>query len=469
MMSLLRTSLLLIGVTYGSFALTQPPGLESYNQGTTPPATIIQLFAGGGIAKWALIYNDEFSDSTLDTEKWKTAYDWGRNYSPSHYQEWMTDGLNYDWTDSTIHLIAKQESVWEKGIGYLDSNYILDDGGPNFREWNYTSGMLFSKRTFKYGLFEIGCKLPAEAGMWPAFWLVGGDVHEEMDIFEFKGEYPAKYQANVHCPSGCGGQAQWVMANQPLSNYFNSYMGEWGPSLFAWYFNNQDFKVFGGTFDYRKFIIANHGISAIPEENLHPSFSGGPDNTTNFPNEFEIDFIRVWKRIDCPGNKIISGYSQGPQDETAITGGLIELNNATLDADQYLTIVATDSIVINDTTNINGIFETILVDCPDFKSADNRTDYSSNQLVAEEEKPPLFIRIFPNPTSKMVRLEFEGSDDIEPLIKIMNTAGQIVYKQQHESRLGILSIDLSHLNSGIYYLVLEYNGTVVREPIILNK
>lgn len=64
---------------------------------------------------------------------------------------------------------------------------ILSDGFPNRRNFNYTSGMLTTKRNFKYGYFEMSCNIPSIQGNWPAFWLfhLNGGNRTEIDIFEF--------------------------------------------------------------------------------------------------------------------------------------------------------------------------------------------------------------------------------------------------------------------------------------------
>ena len=51
-----------------------------------------------------------------------------------------------------------------------------------------------------YGYFEIETKLPPGPGTWPAFWLSGVDAspNAEIDVFEYYGNAPASYNANVH-------------------------------------------------------------------------------------------------------------------------------------------------------------------------------------------------------------------------------------------------------------------------------
>lgn len=72
------------------------------------------------------------------------------------------------------------------------------------------SGLLCSKsasgagpRGFaqQYGYFEMRAKLPADRGVWPAFWLVsasGKPPAPELDVIEFYGGFPSNYRSTEH-------------------------------------------------------------------------------------------------------------------------------------------------------------------------------------------------------------------------------------------------------------------------------
>lgn len=51
------------------------------------------------------------------------------------------------------------------------------------------------------GYFEMRAKLPAGPGVWPAFWLVGGDYlgrAGEIDVLEFYGHEQSSYETSLH-------------------------------------------------------------------------------------------------------------------------------------------------------------------------------------------------------------------------------------------------------------------------------
>jgi beta-glucanase (GH16 family) len=448
------------------------------------PETIWQVLHNGSIVRWALVFNDEFNENQLDETKWRTDYPWGRNYDPTTYMEYMTNGQNIDFQDGGLKLIAKNDGIWEKGIGYYSDEYIIQDGEPNLRWWPYTSGMIFSKRKFKYGLFEIKCTLPLGKGLWPAFWLYEGNPHEEFDVFEYKGEYPNMFHINVHCPTGCNNQGRWAVTTGDLTTEASVFMGEWGPQFSFWYYNYIDFAIWLGEFNQPMNIIANHGINAWEDDGNHPSFKGKPDNTTPFPATFSIDYIRVWNRLDCNSNIVMSTYSQGINDESVITGNTIVIDNLILNQDQYLTIVATESIIINNESNINGFFETKIVDCPGPQKSLN-SNYIDNTMYSNYvdsviydssnvtqfvndiiETPFLYVKIFPNPTDNVIEFHFDGNTKLSPIIEIIDLSGRIVktYITEGETKG---SINVSDLPKGKYILRGIVGENKIEENLII--
>jgi beta-glucanase (GH16 family) len=449
------------------------------------PETIWQVLQNGSIIRWALTFNDEFNGNQLDSYKWRTDYPWGRNYDPTTYMEYMTDGQNLIFQDGNLDLVARNDGIWARGIEYLPDDYIMQDGGQNLRWWPYTSGMIFSRRKFKYGLFEIKCTLPEGKGLWPAFWLFEGDPHEEFDIFEYKGEYPNMFHIDVHCPVGCSNFGGWAVTSGDLTSQPSVFMGEWGPEFSFWYYNYSDFSIWLGEFNQPMNLIANHGISAMPNNGNDPSFDGQPDITTPFPSAFSIDYIRVWNRLDCNSNIVMSTYSQGIDDESVITGNTVIIDNLNLNNDQYLNIIATESITINNTSNINGDFEAKIVDCPGPQKSVNNSNtfdsgsYTNNidtlvqdstylrQLVKEiAENPYLYVKIFPNPTDKILTIQFDGNLKLVPTLEVLDQSGKIVkkYISLGESRI---DIDVSDLLKGNYILRGTIGENIIEENLII--
>ena len=449
------------------------------------PETIWQLLQDGSIIRWVYSGGDEFNGTTLDYSKWINSFPWGRNYLGTCAQEYMTDGLNYEFDNGILKLITKKEDVYASGVPSESENYLLQDGQANLRWWHYTSGMIFSKQKFKYGLFEIRFKLPVGKGLWPAFWLYGGNPNEEFDIFEYKGETPNKIHIDMHCPSSdCDNFGGWVTATGNFSDSFNDIMGEWGPNASFWYLNGKEFAIWLGNLNYQANLIASVGVA---NESPCP-FSPGPDNSTSFPTAFEIDFIRVWTRLDCDQTITISNYNQSATDPTVITGENINASNLTLTQGQSLKLIATNEIVIEPNTTIDGEFEAKIVECPGpqkkkeffFNQSDSTLKIISSiepdsingnknkQASATIENPPLlYIKIFPNPTGGKITIEFDGKIERNIKIEFINSTGQVVFSKDNITEK-TLNIDISHLPKGIYFIKGTFGDKSVSDKIILN-
>jgi hypothetical protein len=393
----------------------------------------------------------------------------------------MTDGLNYEFNNGILKLITKKEDIYARGVPYENDNYPLDDGLPNLRWWHYTSGMIFSKQKYKYGLFEIRFKLPVGKGLWPAYWLYGDNPNEEFDIFEYKGETPNKIHIDMHCPtSNCDNFGGWVTATGNFSDSFNDMMGEWGPNASFWYLNGHEFAIWLGNLNYQANIIAGVGVA-----NEAPCpFSPGPDNSTSFPTAYEIDFIRIWTRLDCEQTITISNYNQAPTDPTVITGQNINITNLSLNSNQSLNLIATNEIVIGPDSHVSGEFHAKIVDCPgpqknminNQNSGDTLKIISSivpdninnKQATATIENPPqLYAKIYPNPSQGKVTIEFVGTIDRNIKIELFNSNGQIVFTKDNilENKI---DIDTSPLSNGTYLLKGTLGINSVTEKIILN-
>jgi beta-glucanase (GH16 family) len=290
--------------------------------------TAIPIYWGGGnlqcsTAPYKLIFHDEFNGTSLDVTKWYRFYPYASNYSDNcSFCRTHGDGEDQIYRDQnvtvsngTVKLTAKKESGTWMGLSR-----------------NHTSGMIHSKENFnfKFGKYEIRCKIPKGKGFWPAFWLFGSD--REIDVFEF---FSKVDEFDISSHIWCNGTAATKTSGfsfSDLSLDFHTYTMEWTPHNLNFFIDGnylwsirrlintagQEMNVdcgnylAAGTYLSSKFVpqgnmslIANLAIYA-------QSDSRHPDATTPFPSNFEIDFIRVWQREIGSGftdlcNELISG------------------------------------------------------------------------------------------------------------------------------------------------------------------
>jgi len=99
----------------------------------------------------------------------------------------------------------------------------------------------------KYGYFEMTAKLPAGAGVWPAFWLEGADKQSgtsEIDVMEYYGHAPDEYHITEHYwINGKDTLGAWHIVTVPggiLTTKYNTYGVAITPQNTIFYFNGAE-------------------------------------------------------------------------------------------------------------------------------------------------------------------------------------------------------------------------------------
>lgn len=268
-------------------------------------------------------FNDEFEGKSLNSEKWLDRYQWGgldfktRMYAAPE-MVYVSNGILTLGADTTSILYEFPDWI-------LDSNEIKKNKVEvknNKIKLDYLTSVAFSKQTFKYGYFECKAKAPSGQGLWPAFWLFGGEPNEEIDFMEMKGEKHNKMHVDIHCPDKCkyikmkglpfitnrwGG---WFKFDHRLVDEWVIYSGLWEPGRVTFYVNGEVVGEYEGDFKTSMHLIANLSIAV----NGGP-FAPGINKQTVLPNSFEVDYIRVWKNtLDSDYQKLKQEIDFGKED-----------------------------------------------------------------------------------------------------------------------------------------------------------
>ncbi|NND94808.1 MAG: glycoside hydrolase family 16 protein [Flavobacteriales bacterium] len=270
---------------------------------TAQPLEMLQL-REDGIAQWSYVDGDEFNESSINEKAWRKSYPWGRSLGSNMLQYYADDNTFLE--EGLLKMEARKQDTLAKGIPYWDADKILNDGTKNEKVYNYTSGMLFSEKKYYQGYFEARLKTSKGKGYFPAFWLYGANPNEEIDIIEAKGERPFSYHVDMHCPDGCSdyrkflwwrtsSYGDWIDLDEDLTSEFHNYAGEWVPGEIVFYFDDQAKDQWAGNLEHPANVIFNLGISGREGGG---SFDGGIDETTPFPQTFEVDYVRIYDRID---------------------------------------------------------------------------------------------------------------------------------------------------------------------------
>jgi len=254
--------------------------------------------------RYELVWSDEFEGSQLDRNTWNI---WRGSAYNNELQCYTDNPKNVFVEDGVLNLVAYREPV---------------QCGSLMR--SFSSARISTDSTsigWEYGRFEARIQMPAGTGFWPAFWLmpirtIGWPRGGEIDIMEFRGNLLTETNAAVHYwQEGCVGNSatcqrytsQTFDTGINLSESFNTYVLEWTPDEFKWFFNDElffkvdinslpaDFEPFTGRF----YIILNLAVGGF--------FLPDPTPTTAFPQSFKVDYVRVYQDLNEPPTVSLNG------------------------------------------------------------------------------------------------------------------------------------------------------------------
>lgn len=254
---------------------------------------------------------------------------------------------------------------------------------------------------FRFGYFEIRCKLPIHEGAFPAFWLWDVDsanpedkYYEEIDIFEFSWSFEDSISNHHHNPHPHGqgnpycfttgiyyndttSQNIWQnsrarnfpMINDSLSHW-HTYACEWLPERVIWYCDGNIVNEY-----YNPDSIPKHHLALKANYAIDRYAMDGHSNE-NSPHwrgsdTMIIDYINVYQLIwDCDTDETIARqtdleqFDYGVKKSIAITSSIEPVNIGSTD---NVTFRATDSFVITGPfqTDAGGKLTVIIQECPE--------------------------------------------------------------------------------------------------------
>lgn len=239
-----------------------------------------------------LVMQDEFTkegapDNTiwgydLGTGNSDTGAGWGNNELQSYTNR--TENVKVE--NGYLLITAKKESV---------------NGA------SYTSARLTTKGKFEqaYGRFEARIRLPYGQGMWPAFWLLGGNIDEvgwpqcgEIDIMEYRGQEPTKVLGTVHGPGYSGGASiskSYSLLNDRFDTDFHVFGIEWGPKYINYYIDDVLYNQITPDDVTGEWVFNDGPFYIILNVAVGGSYPGSPNASTVFPQNMLVDYVRVYK------------------------------------------------------------------------------------------------------------------------------------------------------------------------------
>lgn len=253
-------------------------------------ASFATLSAAPARAQYTLVWEDNFDGTSVDPAKWSfqtgtgcpTVCGWGNNELEYYRAE------NATVTGGLLTITAKQQAF----------------GGKS-----YTSARMRSQglADFTYGKIEMRAKLPIGRGLWPAFWMLptsspygNWPVSGEIDIMEYVGHQPSQVFGTLHYgnPNQIYSSTSTSLASGTFHDGFHTFAIEWEPNRIRWLLDGVQYACksnwissaagYPAPFDKPFHMLLNLAVGG--------NLPGSPDASTVFPQEFVIDWVRVWQK-----------------------------------------------------------------------------------------------------------------------------------------------------------------------------
>jgi beta-glucanase (GH16 family) len=229
-----------------------------------------------------LVWSDEFDESALNTADWN--YEIGGG----------------GWGNSELQIYTNSsENVFEK------DGYLTIKATKNPYTGDYKSGRLTTKgkKEFTYGRIDMRAKMPIGQGVWPALWMLGGNISSvswprcgEIDIMEFLGNDSLTVYGTVHYNENghkYKGGKYVVTAEENYHAKFHVFTIIWQESSIEWYVDyHKYYEASPSTISYDAFNLPQFFIMNLAIGGVWPGY---PDETTTFPQEMVVDYVRIFQ------------------------------------------------------------------------------------------------------------------------------------------------------------------------------
>lgn len=249
---------------------------------------------------YELVWQDEFNyRGKPDPEKWNFENGFIRNLEKQYY---TSRRKNAKVKNGKLFLTARKEKYRNRRFEADAENWRY-----NTHYSDYTSASITTQKKFEfqYGRVDVRAKLPHGKGVWPAIWMLGADFDEvswpnagEIDIMEHVGKAPDEIHSTVHFPwdnhngyDSHGG----IKKIENAAGKFHIYSVDWSEEKIDFLIDNEVFHSFqiseageeNNPFRKPFYLIINLALGGNWAGEVDPGI---------FPQEFVIDYVRVFKR-----------------------------------------------------------------------------------------------------------------------------------------------------------------------------
>ncbi len=241
-------------------------------------------------AGMTLIWQDEFSGTSLNTADWNYEIGTGSN----------------GWGNNELQYYRQENTFLHEGL------LVIEAKQENFGGRSYTSSRLTTenKVDFQYGRVDMRAALPKGQGIWPALWMLGKNFRTvgwpacgEIDIMEMIGGGAGKddtVHGTLHWDNGgsyactCEQNNSYTLSSGVFYDKFHVFSIVWTASAIQWYVDDDLYKTVDITpanlseFRNEFFFIFNVAVGG--------NWPGSPNAQTVFPQRMLVDYVRVFQQ-----------------------------------------------------------------------------------------------------------------------------------------------------------------------------
>ncbi|WP_069386272.1 family 16 glycosylhydrolase [Cellulosimicrobium cellulans] len=275
----------------------------------------VVIHGADGPSRGPLTWSDEFdgpAGTPPDPSRWR--YDLGGDGWGNGELQRYTDSTRNAAHDGEGHLVitARRENH--------------DGATCHYGSCEFTSARLLTAGLFeqRYGTFEARIKVPRGQGMWPAFWMLGRDVHTtdpwptsgEIDVMENVGKEPGTVWGSLHMPGRSGANSVTASSVLPegsaFADDFHVYTVDWRPGSVTWSVDGETYAhVTPDDVDDGRWVFDDDPFFLILNLAVGGVWPGPPDGSTQLPQQMLVDWVRVYAGTDEPPDDDSTGTPAG--------------------------------------------------------------------------------------------------------------------------------------------------------------
>ncbi len=285
--------------------------------GSTPapahaPAAPAAARSGGASTKSAFVpegyrltFGDDFNDNDVSrinenavgghpgAPAWRSRY--------RHDRHTIINGEKQVYVDSAYrgsgqNPLGLQPFSIASGVLTISATPITERVAPFLGKQRFASGCITTELTHwqQYGYFEIRARMPKGRGFWPAFWLLPKSAAwpPEIDVFEGTGAKPTNVHLGVIEKQRGRPGSRWVKDVVDTTDGFHVYAAEWTADDVIFSIDGKEqFRAGSHRIHEPMYMLVNLAVGS-----KDPGFIPDPDESTPWPGQFQIDYVRAYSR-----------------------------------------------------------------------------------------------------------------------------------------------------------------------------